>query len=94
MVFLEVGFWRSGRHLVLEDGFDYPENDTWLNQYIVADEGGELKVYILWIYDYSFETITRVLENMGLKVEQTWNSLSGEPYNEGEDWMAVVVRIV
>jgi SAM-dependent methyltransferase len=92
--FSEGGFWRPGRHLVLEEGFDYPENDTWLNQYIVADEDGELKVYRLWIHDYSFETITGVLENNGFKVEQAWNSLSGETYREGGDWIAVVARKV
>lgn len=68
--FSEGGFWRPGRHLVLEEGFDYPENDTWLNQYIVADEGGEVKVYRFWLHDYSFETISRVLENNGFKVER------------------------
>lgn len=92
--FSEGGFWRSGRHLVLEEGFDYPENDTWLNQYIVADEDGEVKVYRLWLHDYSFETISRILEKNGFKVEQVWNSLSGEPYREGGDWIAIAARKV
>ncbi|MCQ1535700.1 hypothetical protein FTO70_08405 [Methanosarcina sp. KYL-1] len=41
----EGGFWRSGKHLVLEEGVDYPENDTWMDQYIVADEDGTVKTY-------------------------------------------------
>lgn len=92
--FSESGFWRSGRHLVLEEGFNYPENDTWLNQYIIVDEDGTVKVYRLWLHDYSFETISRTLEKSGFKVEQAWNSLSGELYSKGGDWIAIAARKV
>lgn len=88
----EDGFWRPGRHLVLEEGFDYPEADTWLNQYIVIDEAGTVKTYRLWMHDYSFETISRVLEQKGFKIEKIWNSLSGEPYREGGDWIAIAAK--
>jgi len=88
----EGGFWRADRHLVLEEGFDYPENDTWLNQYIVMDEDGTIKVYRLWLHDYSFETISHILEKNGFKVEQAWNSLSGELYRKGGDWIAIAAR--
>ncbi len=90
----EDGFWRAGKHLVLEEGFDYPEDDTWLNQYIVADEDGTVKTYRLWMHDYSLETISLVLEKNGFKVEQVWNSLSGETYRKGGDWIAIAVRKV
>lgn len=92
--FSEGGFWRPGRHLVLEEGFDYPENDTWLNQYIIVDEDGEVKVYRLWFHDYSLEKISRVLEQNGFKVKQAWNSLSGEFYRKGGDWIAIAARKV
>lgn len=88
------GFWRPGMHLVLEEGFDYPENDTWLNQYIVAEEDGAVKVYRLWLHDYSLETINQVLEQSRFKTEKVWNSLSGETYREGGDWIAVAARKV
>jgi len=90
----EGGFWRPGKHLVLEEGFDYPENDTWLNQYIVMDEDDAVKTYRLWLHDYSLETISRVLEQNGFKIEKIWNSLSGEPYREGGDWIAIAARKV
>jgi SAM-dependent methyltransferase len=92
--FSEGGFWRPGRHFVLEEGFDYPENDTWLNQYIIADEDGTVKVYRLWLHDYSLEIISRILEKNGFKVEQAWNSLSGELYSKGGDWIAIAARKV
>lgn len=88
----EGGFWRPGRHLVLEEGFDYPENDTWLNQYIVMDENGTVEPYRLWLHDYSLETISRVIEQNGFKIEKAWNSLSGEPYREGGDWIGIAAR--
>lgn len=31
----ESGFWRPDPHLVLEQGFDYPEQDLYLDQYVV-----------------------------------------------------------
>ncbi len=88
----EGGFWRPGKHLVLEEGFDYPENDIWLNQYIVVDEEGTVKTYRLWLHDYSLETMSRVLEQNGFKIEKVWNSLSGEPYMEDGDWVAIAAR--
>ncbi len=88
----EGGFWRPGKHLVLEEGFDYPKNDIWLNQYIVVDEDGTVKTYRLWLHDYSLETINRVLEQNGFKVEKVWNNLSGETYMEDGDWIAIAAR--
>lgn len=88
----EEHFWQPGRYLVLEEGFDYPENDTWLNQYIVMDEDGVVKTYRLWLHDYSLETISRVLEQNGFKIEKAWNNLSGESYREGGDWIATAAR--
>jgi SAM-dependent methyltransferase len=90
--FSEGGFWKPGRHLVLEEGFDYPENDAWLNQYIIVEEDGTVKVYRLWLHDYSLETISRTLEKKRFEVEKAWNSLSGESYLKGGDWIAIAAR--
>ena len=53
----EAGFWRQGKHLVLEEGFDYPENNTWLNQYIVIDEDHTVKTYRLWMHERTTFTL-------------------------------------
>ncbi len=89
--FSDGGFWRPGEHLVLEQGFDYPEYDTWLDQYIVIDGDG-VKVYNNWFHDYTLESITRALKKAGFKIVQLWNDLTGIPYQEGGDWIAVVAR--
>lgn len=58
------------------------------------DEDGEVKVYRLWFHDYSLEKISRVLEQNGFRVENAWNSLSGEFYRKGGDWIAIDARKV
>lgn len=92
--FSEDGFWRTGRYLVLEQGFDYPENDSWLNQYTVIDEDGGMKTYRIWFHDYSLQTISEVLNDNGFQVEHVWNDLTGEAYSDGGDWIAIAARKV
>jgi SAM-dependent methyltransferase len=82
------GFWRPGKHLVLEQGFDYPEEDTWLDQYIVVDEQGS-KVYRIWYHDYSLDSIKAVLNAAGFDTKYVWNDLTGSPFNAGGDWIAI-----
>ncbi len=89
----EGGFWRPGKHLFLEDGYDYPEDNVWLDQYIIMDETG-VKVYRNWFHDYSLDTIREVLERAGFSILQIWNDLDGTPYEEGGDWLAVVAKKV
>ena len=92
--FSKGGFWQPNRHIVLEEGYDYPENDTWLDQYTVIDEDGTMKIYRIWFHDYSLSSITKVLEDNGFEVVEVWNSLTGEAYQEGGDWLAIAARKV
>ena len=92
--FFDGGFWHSGKHIVLEQGFDYPEHDTWLDQYTVISEDGEWKKYHMWFHDYSRQTITEVLTKNGFKAKLAWNNLDGEEYKAGGDWIAIVAQKV
>jgi 2-polyprenyl-3-methyl-5-hydroxy-6-metoxy-1,4-benzoquinol methylase len=85
------GYWRPGPHLVLEQGFDYAEDDVWLDQYIVID-GERTVVYRNWFHDYTIETIRTVLENAGFEIVHVWNNMIGTPYEAGGDNMAIVAR--
>jgi SAM-dependent methyltransferase len=87
----ERGFWRPGRHLVLERGFDYPEDSVWLDQYIIIDSTG-VKVYNNWFHDYDLDTIREVIQKAGFDVIDTWNDLTGSPYSEGGEWIAIVAK--
>lgn len=89
----EDGFWRPGKHLFLEEGFGYPEDNVWLDQYIIIDDK-EVTVYRNWFHDYTLHTINVVLEKTGFSILQIWNDLDGTPYEEGGDWLAVVAKKV
>lgn len=93
-VFFDGGFWHSGRHIVLEQGFDYPEHDTWVDQYTIIREDGECKTYRMWFHDYSLETITDVLVNNGFQVKHIWSSLTGEEYKADGEWIAIMAQKV
>ncbi len=85
----EGGFWRSGRHLVLQQGFDYPEDNVWLDRYIIIYENS-IKKYHNWFHDYDLEAIRSVLQKAGFALVHAWNDLTGTPYQEGGDWIAIV----
>jgi SAM-dependent methyltransferase len=90
----ESGFWKPGPHLVLEQGFDYPEHDTYLDQYIVIEAEGRLSVYRNWFLDYSPQTITPVLEARGFAVRGIWGDLAGLPYTPESEWIGLVAQKV
>ena len=87
-----TGFWKPGPHLVLEEGFDYPEQAIWLDQYTVIEEDGTLSVYRNWFQDYAPETITTELEEGGFVVESLWGDLTGNPDTADREWIGVVAR--
>jgi SAM-dependent methyltransferase len=89
---LETGFWKPGPHLVLEEGFDYPEQDIYLDQSTVIEADGKLSVYRNWFQDFDRESITRELTRAGLRADSLWNDLLGTPFSPGGDWIGVVAQ--
>ncbi len=87
---LESGFWKPGPHLVLEEGFDYPEQSVWLDQYIVVEGDGKVSVYRNWFQDYTPETITAELMQGGFSVESLWGDLTGASYTSDGEWIGLV----
>jgi SAM-dependent methyltransferase len=90
----ESGFWKPGPHLVLEEGFDYPEGSIWLDQYTVIEADGKISVYRNWFQDYTPETITAELERGGFSTESLWGDLTGQPYTLESEWIGVIARKV
>lgn len=88
----ECGFWKPGPHLVLEEGFDYPEQSIWLDQYTVIEANEKISVYRNWFQDYTPETITKELQQGGFCVEGLWADLTGQPYTPGSEWIGLVTR--
>ena len=86
----ESGFWKPGLHLVLEEGFDYPEQSIWLDQYTVIEADGKVSVYRNWFQDYAPETITAELSQAGFSIESVWGDLTGVPYTLESEWIGMV----
>jgi SAM-dependent methyltransferase len=86
----ERGFWKPGPHLILEEGFDYPEQSIWLDQYTVIETDGKVSVYRNWFQDYTPESITEELSESGFSVVSLWGDLTGLPYSPESEWIGVI----
>lgn len=86
----DSGFWKPEPHLVLENGFDYPEESIYLDQYLVIEESGKVSVYRNWFHDYSLKAIIEVLGKHGFAVSTAWSDLTGKPYQEKSEWIGIV----
>jgi SAM-dependent methyltransferase len=89
---LASGFWRPGPHLVLEQGFDYPDEGIYLDQYVVVEPDGRIAVYRNWFQDYTAETIAAELTAGGVAVRSLWGDLAGAAYAEDGEWIGVVAQ--
>jgi SAM-dependent methyltransferase len=86
----EHDFWKPGPHLVLEEGFDYPEQSIYLDQAVVIEEDGKVSIYRNWFQDFSRETIVAEMEAAGLVVQSVWNDLIGTPFTDDTEWIGIV----
>jgi SAM-dependent methyltransferase len=84
------GFWKPGPHLLLEEGFDYPEQSVWLDQYTIIEADGKLSVYRNWFQDYTPEAITAELSQGGFSVESLWGDLTGKSYTPESEWIGLI----
>jgi hypothetical protein len=89
---MESGFCKPGPHILLEEGFEYPELSVWLDQFITIEADGKVSVYRNWFQDYTPETITEELEQDGFSVKSLWGDLTGTPYVSNSEWIGVVAR--
>jgi len=86
----ESGFWKPGPHLVLEAGFDYPEQSIWLDQYTVIEVEGNVSVYRNWFQDYTPESISNELAHAGFAMKNLLGDLTGSPYTPESEWMGLL----
>lgn len=89
---VQSGFWKPGPHLVLEQGFDYPEQSIWLDQFITLEADGKMTIYRNWFQDYTPQAISDELSAGGFVVESLWGDLAGTPYTSQSEWIGVVTR--
>lgn len=87
---VETGFWKPGPHLVLEEGFAYPDRSIFLDQAIVIDEDGDVSVYRNWFQNFTLETITAELAAGGFAVQGAWSDLLNTSLVEDSEWIGIV----
>ncbi len=87
---VQSGFWKPGPHLVLEQGFTYPDQDIYLDQYIVIEADGKISVYRNWFQDFTAKTLRGELEAGGFAIQSLWGDLTGAPYASEGDWIGVI----
>jgi SAM-dependent methyltransferase len=85
------GFWKPRLHLVLEQGFAYPD-DLFLDQYVVIEGDGKISVYRNWFQEYTPETIRAELAAGGFAIESLWSDLTGTPFTPDSEWIGIVAR--
>jgi SAM-dependent methyltransferase len=88
----QSGFWRPGPHLVLEQGFDYPEDCIWLDQYIIIEPSGKMTIYRNWFQDYDRASIIAELAAGGFDVQSVWGDLTGSPFSEEGEWIGLLAK--
>lgn len=89
---VETGFWKPGPHLVLEEGFAYPEESIFLDQVVVVEENGRISIYRNWFQDYTRDTIVAELERSGFAVRSVWNDLWGTPFTPDTEWIGLITQ--
>lgn len=90
----EGGFWRPGLHLVLEQGFDYPADQIYLDQYNIIEAECEPCIYRNWFQDYDPTRINRELVSAGFMVIGLWNDLCGSTLTDHTEWIGVIAEKV
>ncbi|MFN7252986.1 MAG: class I SAM-dependent methyltransferase [Anaerobacillus sp.] len=85
-------FWRKDKHFVLEMGFDYPEINVYLDQYVVAEENGRISIYRNWFNDYSKEDIIAIVTSVGFEIKDIWSDLMGSEFYDDSDWIGIACQ--
>jgi SAM-dependent methyltransferase len=88
----QSGFWSQKPHIVLEQGFDYPEELIYLDQYIVIDQDDGIRVFRNWFQDFTVDSIRKELEVGGFQVLGIYADLLGNSFVEGSDWIGIVAE--
>jgi len=85
------GFWKPSQHLVLEQGFVYPDDIT-MQQYTVVESDGQQTLYRNWYQDYTYETLTALLIEKEYNQHELFSDLTGKSYTNESDWIGVIAK--
>lgn len=84
------GFWDPGAHLVLENGFEYPDDQVRMQQHIVVTPE-ERRVYRIYDTLFSVDSITSLLTRHGFAAD-IYADLTGTALTEGTETLGIFAR--
>ena len=83
------GFWKPSPYLELTQTFHYEKEHLILDQYLILDEEGGVRVYRIWQRTFTLEMIENYLRQVGLQIKDTWEDLTGTPFGDQSTTIAV-----
>lgn len=86
----EYGLFCSEPHLLLQETFIYPEEQTYLRQFITATADGTMQLYRLWGHCYEASEIEQMLREAGFSEIKLFDDITGKPYTGAGETLAVV----
>lgn len=88
----DSGFWDETPYIALTETFFYEEEDTYLDQIIVINEGEEISLYRIYEHFYKKSTITEVLDKFGFINHSFYSDITGKKYFRNSNTLAVITE--
>jgi SAM-dependent methyltransferase len=88
----ESGYWRPYPYISLYSQYIYPENNTFLDQFVVMDDLENIEVYRNWNHCYSKEDIAKIIKNIAFKELIYFSDVTGKEYSDSSETICVVAK--
>ena len=88
----QEGLWSPDPYVEIYQAFLYPEPKTEGFQYTILDEKGSLRTMRIFHRLFSADEIRALLSDCGFIIEERFRDLSGRPWSEGAESMALFCR--
>ncbi len=88
----EEGFWQPTPYLMLYEQLHYAEENVYLDQYLIVDQGGQIKIFRIWESNYTPSSIRQLLNEAGFVTQEVWGDLQGSPFNKDSVSIGVVAH--
>ncbi|MCP4545564.1 MAG: class I SAM-dependent methyltransferase [bacterium] len=84
-------FWSSGDYWGLTNTFKYEKEKVGLDKHVVI-EPKRTRVIYNWLQYFSLERLTRELKDCGLRINERYGNIAGDPTGESDDTIAIVAE--
>ena len=85
------GFWSEKPYYAFVSTFTYEEEKVSLDKYTIIEEDRQRTVYN-WLQYFTPETLRREALSVGLKVDELYGDVAGNPYDPSATEFAVVLK--